>query len=126
MGFLDQSEVDKRLKQIEEDQRLENSMQKLEAKYSGKDGRPKFDRVEMLKFARDRKMSDLEDAYRLKHWDSLMSYGISTAQGKTKPVKSESSDGSGSQNSGTTNSDLVNAAKKGDKSALNSFIKRLL
>lgn len=126
MGFLDQSEVDKRLKQIEEDQRLDNRLSQLEAKYSGKDGLPKFNRREILEYAKNNQIGDVEAAYKLRYQAEIIDNAIKTAQGKTKPVKSESSDGSGSQNSGTTNSDLVTAAKRGDKSALNSFIKRLL
>lgn len=124
MGFVDQSEVEKRLQQIDEDRKLENRIQSLENKYSGKDGRPKFNRREILEYARDNQIGDIEAAYKLKNQDALIDYAIKQAQGKVKPVKSESSDGSGSQNAGTTNDDLISAARKGDKSSLLSFIKR--
>lgn len=128
LGFVDQSEVEQKLNQIEEDQRLESTMKQLEVKYNGSDGRPKFNRREVLEYARDLgiKPSKLESAYRLKYQSELMDYAIKQASGKTKPVKSETSDGSGSSQAGTSNGDLVGAVRKGDKSALNSLIKRFM
>ena len=126
MGFMDQTEVEAKLKQIEEDQKLDNTMRQLEMKYSGKDGRPQFRRREILQYAKDNQIGNLEAAYKLKYQAELIDHAIKTATGKTKPVKSESSDGSGSQNAGTTDKDLVAAAKKGDRDSLRSFIKRLI
>lgn len=124
MGFADQEEVNKRLQQIEEDRKLENTINQLENRYDGRDGRPKFNKREILEYARDNQIGSLEAAYKLKNHDALMDYAIKTAQGRTKPVKSEVSDGSGSSEAGTTNSDLLSAVSKGDKSSLLTFIKR--
>lgn len=124
MGFLDQEEVNKKLQQIEEDRALDSKLQNLELKYSGKDGMPKFKRSEILEYAHKNQIGDIEGAYKLKYQAEIIDNAIKAAQGKSKPVKSESSDGSGSQNAGTTDGDLITAAKKGDKSSLLSFIKR--
>lgn len=122
MGFISQDEI----KQMEEDRKLDSRLTSLESKYSGSDGKPKFSRIEVLEYARDHQIGDPEAAYKLMNHDALMDYAIKQATGKIKPVKSETSDGSGSSQAGTTNSDLLSAVQKGDKDSLRSFIKRML
>lgn len=120
MGFVSKEEI----AQIESDRKLEGTINSLAEKYNGKDGRPKFNKVEILEFARDKGILDLEAAYKVKNHDLLMDHAIKQAQTNTRPVKSESSDGSGASEAGTTNGDLISAVKKGDKNSLLSFIKR--
>lgn len=122
MGFVSKEEI----QQIESDRKLENELKSLEGKYDGRDGRPKFTRREVLEYARDKQIGDVESAYKLMNHDQLMSYAIKQATSTNKPVKSESSDGSGSNEAGTTNNDLISAVKSGDKSSLKSLIKRLM
>lgn len=122
MGFVSKEEI----QQIEEDRKLDSTMSQLEQKYSGKDGKPKFNRRDILEYARDNQIGNLEAAYKLKYQAELIDAAIKEATSKTKAVKSESSDGSGAQNAGTTNQDLIAAAKKGDRSSILSLIKRQL
>jgi hypothetical protein len=55
-----------------------------------------------------------------------MDFAIKQALGKTKGVKSEVSDGSGSQEVGTTQGDLKEAALSGDSDAMATLIKRAI
>lgn len=120
MGFISKDEIE----QIEADRQLQNTLSNLESKYNGQDGRPKFNRREVLEYASKHQIGSVEGAYKLMHQDALIDYAIKQAQGKVKPVKSETSDGSGSAEAGTTRQDLVKAAQKGDKSSIRDLIKR--
>jgi len=122
MGFVSKDEI----QQIEADRELDSKLSSLEAKYNGKDGKPKFTRREVLEYARDNQIGDVEGAYKLMNYDQFLSLAAKQASSTNKPVKSETSDGSGSNEAGTTNQDLLSAVKKGDKSSLKSLIKRLM
>ncbi len=126
MGFTSSEDVDARFKQLEADNKLSNELKSLEGKYDGSDGRPKFGRKEVLEYARDHQIGDVESAYKLMNYDQLLSHSAKHASDTNKPVKSETSDGSGSSQAGTTNKDLLGGIKRGDKSSLNSFIKRMM
>jgi hypothetical protein len=122
LGFVSKEE----LQEVEADRQLSNTLEKLESKYDGKDGAPKFKRSEILKYARDNMIGDIEAAYKLKHQVELTDIAIKRALGKVPGVKSEVSDGSGSATAGTSNNDLKAAIEKGDKGALTTYIKRQL
>lgn len=122
MGFISKEE----LELVEEDRKLQSTLEKLETKYDGSDGRPKFDRVKVLSFAKEKGIADVDGAYNLLHQPELIDFAIKQAQGKTKPVKSETSDGSGSSEAGTTRGDLIKAAQKGDKGSVRDLIKRAI
>ncbi len=120
LGYVSKQE----LEQVEADRALQSTIQELEKKYDGKDGRPKFDRDEAIEFARKNLIGNLEIAYKQMHEAELMDYAIKKAMGKTKAVKSEKSDGSGSADVGTTQDDLYRSAMSGDEEALQTLIKR--
>jgi len=122
LGFVSKEE----LEQKDADKQLSDTMSSLESKYDGKNGLPKFDRVKTLKFAQENLVGTLEGAYKLMHFSDFMDHGVKEALGKTKGVKSEVSDGSGSSNIGTTDNDLKSAASRGDRDALSALIKRAL
>ena len=54
----------------------------------------------------------------------LINFHVQQAIAKSKGVKTEASDGSGSTQVGVTNDDLKEAAMKGDRTALRTLIKR--
>jgi len=114
------------LERDKEDEFVKSELTRLEDKYNGKDGRPKFDRNEVVKFAMSKKIGDLETAYEKKHFQELINWHVKDAIAKSKGIKTESSDGSGSSESGVTNDDLKNAVAKGDKNALRTYIKRII
>lgn len=120
LGYVSKKE----LEQVEADRELQNTIQELEKKYNGKDGRPKFSRDETIDFARKNLIGNLEIAYKQMHEAELMDYAIKKAMGKTKAVRSEKSDGSGSADVGTTQDDLYRSAVSGDEDALHTLIKR--
>lgn len=124
MGFITREEQEAELKRREEDSRVQSELSRLETTYDGKDGRPKFSRQEIIDFALEKQIGDLEAAYKAKHWESLVDWHIKNASSKTRGVKTEASDGSGSAEAGTTDSDLKGAAIRGDKNALHTLLKR--
>lgn len=122
MGYVNKAE----LEQKEADQQLQNNIKALSEKYDGKDGRPKFDKSKAIEYAQKHLIGDLEIAYKQMHEAELIDFAIKQAMGKTKAVKTETSDGSGSADFGTSSSDLMNAAAKGDAEARMALIKRAL
>lgn len=124
LGFVSQEEIDQRLKQQREDERLEQKLSQLEKDLSGKDGRPKFDRDQVIEYALARGISDVEVAYKVMHEKELTDWHVKQALSKSGSVKSEASDGSGSSQVGTTNEDLREAVKRGDRASLLTLLKR--
>lgn len=125
LGFVTREEQEAQARQREEDAQLDKTFSALETKYDGKDGRPKFSRQDILDFYRETRVSsDPEVLYKVKHEKELLNWEIQQALSKTKGVKSEISDGSGSTTVGSN--DLKTAAMSGDKSALRDYLKRLV
>lgn len=124
LGFMTKEEVEAREKRQAEDNRVQAELSRLETTFDGKDGRPKFDRQEIIDFALEKQIGDLEAAYWAKHKESLLDWHIKQASTKTKGIKTEASDGSGSGEAGTTDTDLKEAAKRGDNAALRTLLKR--
>jgi hypothetical protein len=120
LGFVSRDE----LAQQEEDKQVQAELSALEKQYDGSDGRPKFVREDVVKYAIENKIGSVEAAYKLLHEKNLIDWQIARATQKSKGVKTESSDGSGSSEVGTTNDDLKEAIKEGNKSALHTFLKR--
>jgi len=124
MGFITREEQEAELKRRDEDSRVQAELTRLESTYDGKDGRPKFDRQEIIDFALDKQIGDLDAAYWAKYREQLVDWHIKTASSKTKGVKTEASDGSGSSEAGVTDSDLKDAIGKGSRDALRTYLKR--
>lgn len=122
LGYVSKDE----LRQQEQDKTLQTTLSNLETKYNGSDGRPKFDRKEVVKFAIDNGVSDAEAAYKLKHEAELDNWKIEQALTKSRGVATEGSNGSGSSESGTSNDDLKAAAMKGDKKAHLTYLQRII
>lgn len=79
---LVQSEQELR-KEIE----LENSLEKLESKYDGSDGKPKFDRRDIIEYAQENKLpiSKLELAYKELNEKELDEWKVKNAMSKKRP-----------------------------------------
>lgn len=122
LGYVSKQE----LEQKEADRQLEQSIKDLEGRYNGKDGRPKFEKTKILEFANSKMIGDLEAAYKLMNEAALTDFAIKQALGKTKGVISEKSDGSGSSQIGSAQSDLLKAAQGGDEEAIDALIRRAL
>lgn len=125
LGFVSQDEVEARIRQQREDARVEQELNSLETRYSGTDGRPKFDRQKVINYALDHGIANPELAYKAMHERELLDWHVKQAVTKTGGVKTEGSDGSGSTQVGTTNEDLRTAIASGDQGALRTFLKRL-
>lgn len=124
LGFVRKEDIDRDFKQREADKQVQDELSHLEETYNGSDGRPKFDRNKVIKFALEKQIGDLETAYEKLHKDAIINWHIEQAVSKSKGIKSEASDGSGVKNVGTTNEDLKSAIKSGDKDALRVLLKR--
>lgn len=124
MGFITKEQQAAEIKRQREDAAVQAELTQLESKYSGQDGRPKFDRKEIITYAIENQLGNLETAYKQKHEQELIDWHVQQAIAKTKGVKSEASNGSGSSEAGTTSDDLMEGIKKGDKNALKTFLKR--
>lgn len=122
LGYVSKEE----LRQIDEDKQVQSEISALEKQFDGSDGRPKFVRDDVVKYAIDNKIGSVEVAYRELHQKELLNWHIAKALDKSKGIKTESSDGSGSTQSGTTNEDLREAVSKGDKNALHTLLKRIV
>jgi hypothetical protein len=125
MGFVSKEEVEAELKRRDEDKALQDELSRLEKQYDGKDGRPKFDRSEIVDFAIQKQVGDLETAYQSKYMPQLIDWHVKDAIAKSRGIKTETSDGSGSSEAGTTNGDLKEAIKDGDRNALHLLLKRV-
>jgi len=124
MGFVTKGEQEAELKRRDEDAQVQRELDGLESKYSGGDGRPKFKREDVLDFALNKQIGDLESAYKILNEKRLIDWQIKQASSKSKGFKTETSTGTGSTEAGTTEKDLKDAAGKGDKSALHAYLKR--
>lgn len=109
----------------QQDQALEQDLNRLEKTYNGKDGRPAFKRQEVVDFAVKNGLPTAELAYEQMNKQAIINWHVQQAMSKQKGLVTEGSDGSGSVNAGTTNDDLKQAAEKGDKQALHTYLKRV-
>lgn len=126
LGFTTREEMDRELAQREQDARIDRELTQLESKFSGSDGRPKFDRNKVLDYAIQNGIANPEIAYKAMHEKEIMDWAVKQAVTKTQGVKTEGSDGSGSTQVGTTNEDLKASIAAGDQSALRTYLKRLM
>jgi hypothetical protein len=125
LGFVTREEQEAELARREEDARVDRELSSLEGKYDGKDGRPKFDRTKVLDYAIKNGIGNAEVAYKAMYESALTDWAIKHAMEKTRGTQSEGSDGSGSQEVGTTTEDLKAGIRQGDRSSLRSFIRRV-
>lgn len=128
LGFVPKEELEQELvareRRNKEDLAVQTELAKLEAKYDGKSGLPKFDRRKVVEFAIDRRIADPEVAYKTLFEKEYLNWHIQQATSNSKGVKTESSDGSGAKPAGDSRSDLEAAVAKGDDQAFNTLIKR--
>jgi len=82
LGFVSKQE----LEQMREEERLEEYLTTLESEYDGSDGRPKFDRIAVLKFCVDNGIANPEAGYKLLYEKELEEWRIKNLQkGSTPP-----------------------------------------
>ena len=127
LGFMTREQYQTETMRQKEDMKVGQEIDRLSKTFNGSDGRPKFNKKEILDFAVKQgftKPEHLELAYKQKYEKELLDWHIKNATLKSKGIKTESSDGSGSSNAGTTNTDLREQIAKGDKGALHTLIKR--
>jgi len=94
LGVVTQDIIDKileeKLRQIEEDRRLEEYLQALEAEYDGSDGRPKFEREKVLEFCIKYGIPNPEWGYKLMYEKELKEWELrQQKKAQTPPPSSE-------------------------------------
>jgi hypothetical protein len=120
LGYVSRQELQRQ----KEDEQVRSELQTLEKKYSGEDGRPKFDRQKVVNYAIQKGLTgDLEAAYKVMNEEALVNWHIQRAAQKSKGIATEKSDGSG-VNSGTSNDELMLAYRRGDRNALKTRLAR--
>jgi len=124
LGFVPRDEVQELLRQKDDDDALKQELTRLESRYDGSDGRPKFEKTKVVKFALDRQIGDPEAAYKILNEKALIDWQIKQALDKSKGIKTEVSTGTGAE-VGVSNDDLKAAIGKGDRTALRTFLKRV-
>lgn len=124
LGFMTKDELEAERNRAKEDDFVRSELSRLEKDYDGKDGKPKFDRQTVIQYALDNKIGDPEAAFLKMNQKAIFDWQIRSAVSKSKGVKTETSDGSGSSQVGTSNEDLKNAAMNGDHESLKTLLKR--
>lgn len=124
LGFVPTEEVQEMLRQKDDDDALKQELTRLEQRYDGSDGRPKFDKKKVVKFALDHQIGDPEAAYKILHEAEITDWHIQQAMNKSRGIKTEVSTGTGAD-VGPSNEDLKVAMSKGDSVAKSTFFKRL-
>lgn len=123
LGFVSKDE----LRRQEEDKAFDAQLDRLEKEWDGsKDPSLKFDRKEVIKFAYENGIANPEAAFKIMKEEALTNYRIKQALSKSSGIKTEGSNGSGSQQAGVTDDDLRTAAAKGDKKAHYAYLQRIL
>lgn len=125
LGFITKEEQEAELRRRDEDARVERELDSLSTRYDGRDGRPKFDKTKVLEYAVENGIANAEVAYKAMNEKALTDWAIQQAVTKTRGVKTEGSDGSGSTQVGVTTEDLKEGIRKGDRSSLRTLIRRV-
>jgi hypothetical protein len=84
LGVVTREDIEK----MKEDEALEDYLQALEYTYDGSDGRPKFDRKEVLEYCIQHGISNPEDGYKLLHFNELVDWYLRQKQQAPKPPPS--------------------------------------
>jgi hypothetical protein len=98
LGFPNEDAVNKKIQSLEDRILLDTEHGRLESRYDGSDGRPKYVRTEVEKFMRNKAVYNPEIAYENLYKKELLDFEIKQAQ-KNKPAtpSSQSPSGSGAQ-----------------------------
>ena len=87
-GFVTKEEIEQKVQQDERARAIRSERTELEGKYKGEDGKPKFEYEDVLRFAVDNGMPNLDLAYRELNHDKLLDWEISQRT-TAKPPYSE-------------------------------------
>lgn len=73
-------------KQLREDLSFQETIKSLEAEFDGSDGRPKFDKMKVLKYGQDNNIFNPRSAYKEMHEDALDEWKVSQKLAKRRPT----------------------------------------
>jgi hypothetical protein len=100
LGFPDEKEVNKKIRALEDRILLDTEHSRLENKFDGSDGRPRYVRTDIEKFMRERAVYNPSIAYDQLYKKELLDYEIKQAQ-KEKPATPDSQAPSGQRPAGS-------------------------
>lgn len=130
LGFVSKEEIQRQ----EAVNAVQNEHTRLASKYSGKPDAngvvlPKYDSQAVTDYAIQLGMTNakgLEVAYNQMHSAEIMNARIAAGIAKSRGVQTETSNGTGSANTGISSDDLKKAAQEGDPNAVHLLLKRRL
>jgi hypothetical protein len=94
LGFITKEEFNQALQQKEEENRLEDYLTTLETEYDGSDGKPKFNRQEVLQFCVNTGIADPEAGYKLLYEKELNEWNLkNVSKGPTPPPVTKGTSG---------------------------------
>lgn len=128
-GFVSKEEMQEQQAQQQAVAAVGTEHSRLAGKYAGTDGLPKYDAKAVQDYAIKMgftKPEHLEIAYKQMNEAAVMEARINKAMQQTRGIQTETSNGTGSANTGVSNDDLQKAAQEGDKNAVHLLLKRRL
>lgn len=117
-GFMTKEEMEALRAKDKADTLLAREVETLSTKYNGSDGRPKFDPQSTIDWVLNQSgnstvaISDLENAYKLMHYEELMNWHLTNASKKKSGTFTEKSDRSGASQSQASDEDLLKKAAR--------------
>ena len=82
LGFTDEDILDKKIEAVENKLALQLEHQRLESRFNGEDGRPKYNKAEVDKYMRDNSIFNPEVAYKALHETELLDFAFKEAEKK--------------------------------------------
>ena len=83
-GFTTKEELSKMIQEIEDRRILDQTHLRLEDRYDGEDGRPKYDKPRVEQYMRENGIYNPEVAYKAMHESELLDWHLKTAEGDRK------------------------------------------
>lgn len=84
LGFQQSSDVEAKVREIEDRMELNTAHLRLESSYDGSDGRPKYDKQSVEEYMRRNGVYNPEVAYKAMHETELFDWALKKAEGNTK------------------------------------------
>lgn len=103
IGFVTREEQDRKLQQLQDRAFLDAEHTKLENKYDGSDGKPKYDKKEVEKYMQEHGIFDSEAAYKLMFEKELLDFEMKRYEDnrKKKPFVQKPGSSAGSREDNT-------------------------
>lgn len=105
-------------KQLREDLSFQKTIEALEAEFDGSDGRPKFDKLKVLKYGQDNNIFNPRTAYKEMHEEALDEWKVSQKLARRRPTTSFERRGGGGSKAPTNTKTSPSTFKEATAAAL--------